>query len=93
MKLLALPLIWLGLLLVVLAGFVVGLPCLVLAPSYGARIFRMYNRTAAAVFGWSGEHGVSHECGKSGCVFCRLLCRALGWMLGDPEHCEREAKQ
>lgn len=91
MKPLALPLIWLALLAVVLAGFLVGLPCLLLAPSYGARIFRMYNRTAAAVFGWSGEHGISHECGRSGCVLCKALCRLLGILLSDPEHCAKEA--
>lgn len=58
MKLIALPLIWLAILLVVVLGFVVGLLALVPPPtrSYGARIFRMHNRTAAAVLGWSGEH-------------------------------------
>lgn len=86
-----LPLIWLALLLVNVAGFAIGLFALVLSPSYGARIFRTQNRSAAAVLGFSGDHAVSHECGKSDCRFCKLLCPFLSWALDDENHCEKEA--
>lgn len=92
MKYLAIPLIWLLLLLVLAAGFVVGLFALLVAPSYGARIFRTQNRAAAAVLGFSGEHAVSHECGKSRCLFCRAVCRVLSVIL-EPDHCAKEAQR
>lgn len=56
MRYIALPVIWLALLLVNVAGFVIGLCALAAAPSYGARIFRVQNRAAAAVLGCEIHH-------------------------------------
>jgi hypothetical protein len=87
--------VWFLICLVVLIGLPLGLGALaIMQTRYASRVMRMTNRTAATVFGWDGEHGISHQCGKSECLGCRLLCAALTWLLYEPEgHCKTQAQK
>lgn len=57
------------------------------------RIMRATNRHFASMLGWDGTHGVSHECGDSRGLFCKLLCPVLSVLLNDPDHCRRERER
>lgn len=43
---------------------------------------------------WGGQYTISAECGsrRSRCPLCGLV-RRLFALLGDPEHCERHARE
>lgn len=85
--------VWVLLALVVLAGIALGLASLVTGRTdYISRVFKMTDRTAAAVLGYTGENTVSKECGRSSCRACKLLCLVLGIWLAQPDHCKQEAR-
>lgn len=86
----------LGLWFLELVVLIIALPYAILRSpfdkgQYASNLAKAVNRAAAAAFGWSGEHGVSHECGTSACRFCRILCEILSVILLDKNHCQKEA--
>lgn len=72
-----------------LAG-IYGILTLVTGTSRISRITRAMDCLLAAMLGFDGRSTVSKECGKSNCVLCKLLCKALHYTL-EKEHCEKEA--
>lgn len=57
---------------------------------YFERVLIAMDRVLAAVLGWSGRNTVSYECGRSSCVFCRVLCALLNKL--KPNHCVEAAE-
>lgn len=84
--------LWVLFALAALAGFVLGVAAAALGQiEYAGRVFRAMDRMTAVVLDvGDGSRTVSAECGRSDCAFCRGLCRILGWVLLDPDHCKRE---
>lgn len=94
MKYLSVVGLWVLVALLVVVGIIPGLLALLIGRSdYTTRVVRSTNRAGAAVLGWDGSNGISHECGKSGCLFCRLLCPILSFLLEEANHCEKEANR
>lgn len=60
--------------------------------TYAKDLGRGMDRLGAAVMGWGGDYTISAECGsrRSGCRFCRWVCRVLDWV--QPGHCAGAAK-
>lgn len=93
-KVLTVLVLWAVLALLVVLGPVIGrLAILVGKPQYAENNANATNRAAATVFGWNGDDGISHECGRSECWACAWLCAALSWLLDDPDHCKRKQAQ
>jgi hypothetical protein len=88
---------WLLFILAGVAGLVTGLLALPFKKTrrYTGDLVHAQDCAAAAFLGWSGERTISKECGlelqfaEKPCLFCKLLCPVLSFLL-ESEHCKKE---
>lgn len=70
--------------------YLLGNPAADVLFTYASNIAKTLDRTGAALFGWNGNKTISWECGRSDCLFCKVICSILNVIL-EPDHCKKEA--